>query len=55
MSVDESVIYEKMYLMLFNAVTDALGVIEENPLKAKELLEQAQRKCEDIFIENEEL
>lgn len=52
---EEHMIYKKMYLKLFNIVTDAVDIIKENPLKAKELLENAQRECEEIYIANGEI
>ncbi len=46
--------YEKMYHLLFNAITDALEQIEKQNLgSAKELLISAQQKAEDIYITTE--
>ena len=43
--------YRSMYLLLFNAVTDALSMLEEQKTeKAKCLLENAQQACEELFI-----
>lgn len=43
--------YEKMYHLLFNAITDALEQIEKQNLgTAKELLISAQQKAEEIYI-----
>ena len=43
--------YQKMYLTLFNAITDALAQIEkQNYGDAKDLLIAAQQKTEDIYI-----
>lgn len=39
--------YKKMYLRLFNEVTDALEDLDKISVKLK----QAQQKCEDIYIE----
>ena len=45
--------YQKMYLLLFNAITDALKEIEnQNYGKAAELLRKAQAAAEDIYIED---
>lgn len=46
-------VYKKMYLSLFNAVTDALELLPEKPEQAKELLIAAQQLCENIFVEEE--
>lgn len=44
-------VYQKMYTMLFNAVTDALEKIEaQNYGDAKDLLIAAQQQAEDIYI-----
>ncbi len=46
--------YEKLYHLLFNAITDALEKLEQNqPQTAAELLRQAQQKSEEIYIEAE--
>lgn len=46
--------YQKMYLHLFNAVTDALQALEENrPERAKVLLIQAQQETEAFYVEGE--
>ena len=43
--------YEKMYHLLFNAITDALSQIEtQNYGDAKEILISAQQKAEEIYI-----
>ena len=43
--------YEKLYHLLFNAITDALEKIEgQNYGDAKDLLIAAQQKAEDIYI-----
>ncbi len=47
--------YNKMYLLLFNAITDALEKIEgQNYGDAKELLIAAQQKAEEIYITAED-
>ena len=44
--------YKKMYVHLFNAITDALAYIEEQNFGiARELLMEAQRECEQIYME----
>ena len=43
--------YEKMYHLLFNAITDALEQIEkQNFGSAKDLLIAAQQQAEEIYI-----
>ena len=46
-------IYKKMYLSLFNAVTDALSLLPEEH-RAARLLRDAQCRCEEEFIRFEE-
>ena len=43
--------YQKMYLPLFNAITDALAQIEkQNYGDAKDVLISAQQKAEELYI-----
>ena len=51
--------YQKMYHVLFAATEDALTLLEENmgtcgelgvPMRVRLLLEEAQRACEEIYI-----
>ena len=43
--------YEKMYHLLFNAITDALEQIEQQNFgSAKDLLIAAQQKTEEVYI-----
>ena len=43
--------YKEMYIILFNAITDALEEIEnENTNKAAQLLRLAQKKTEELYI-----
>ena len=43
--------YEKMYHLLFNAITDALEQIEQQNFgSAKDLLIAAQQQAEEIYI-----
>ena len=47
--------YEKMYHLLFNAITDALEQIEQQNFgSAKDLLIAAQQKAEEIYITAED-
>lgn len=49
---DSSVPYQKMYTKLFNALTDAVGLLDENEVvKARWVLMEAQRKTEELYIE----
>ena len=47
-------IYKSMYLLLFNAVTDALKILAADPKQAELALKRAQQKCEEMYIEAEE-
>ena len=43
--------YQKMYSLLFNAITDALAQIEsQNYGDAKDMLISAQQKAEEMYI-----
>ena len=45
--------YEKMYHLLFNAITDALEQMQKQNLgSAKDLLTTAQQKTEEIYMES---
>ena len=45
--------YEKMYHLLFNAITDALEQMEKQNLGSeKDLLTTAQQKTEEIYMES---
>ena len=47
--------YKKMYLLLFNAITDALIELEsQNPGRAALILQKAQADAEEIYIQEEE-
>ena len=48
----EEEIYKKMYLHLFNAVTDIISQ-EEVSLEARKRFLQAQLDCEEIYISAE--
>ena len=46
--------YQKMYLLLFNAITDSIESIEKLDIgSAKEKLIQAQLDAEELFIQGE--
>lgn len=50
----ENAMYKEMYLHLFNAITDALGVLEKgNVWDAKRLLRAAQYAAEEMYISAE--
>ena len=52
--LEDDVNYKKMYLTLFNAVTGAIQHLEwHNYGRAKEMLVQAQRDAEEIYINEE--
>lgn len=42
--------YDKMYCLLFNAISDALPLILTSPLQAWQHLKQAQQKTEELFL-----
>jgi len=43
--------YKKMYLLLFNAITDVLELLEKgNVWDAKKILMNAQSEAEEIYI-----
>lgn len=43
--------FKKLYLLLFNAITDALRLIEAGlTQEAAELLIKAQQSCEELYI-----
>lgn len=43
--------YQKMYTLLFNAVSDALEALETGEVRrSEELLVQAQQACEEIYL-----
>ena len=46
--------YRKMYLVLFNAITDAVQSLNhQNIGRAKDILIQAQQEAEEIYISGE--
>lgn len=48
-------VYQKMYTYLFNAVTDSLEAMDaQNFGQARELLIEAQQRCEEIYMDAEE-
>ena len=47
--------YKKMYLLLFNAITDALAALgKQNPGRAALILQKAQTDTEEIYIQSKE-
>lgn len=43
--------YQKMYTILFNTITDAVGLLDENEvMKAQTILMQAQQDTEELYI-----
>lgn len=47
--------YKKMYLKLFNAVTDALEAMEwRNYGQAEDLLKRGQQEAEELYLAGEE-
>lgn len=47
--------YEKMYLHLFNRITDAIRAMEKhNYSEAADILRSAQRKSESIYVDGED-
>ncbi len=47
--------YQKMYAVLFNAVTDALALLEKRETdQTSFLLMSAQRQAEEIYLETAE-
>ena len=46
--------YQKMYHILFNAVTDAVEVLEKQDAEtARSILIQGQQRTEELYIESE--
>ena len=46
-------IYERMYYMLFNRITDALVALEHGEIdRVKEILENSQTEAEEMFASN---
>ena len=44
--------YKKMYLCLFNAITDALQELEkQNSSSAKNILQSAQQRTEEMYVD----
>ena len=47
--------YRKMYIQLFNAVTDSLEELQaQNFGRAQEILIAAQQRCEEIYMDAED-
>ncbi len=48
--------YKKMYLQLFNAITDALALLEAGDAdSAAQILASAQQRGEDLYISREKI
>ena len=48
--------YKKMYLSLFNSITDSLNALESlNFGQAADILRQAQSDCEALYVEDADL
>lgn len=46
-------VYKRMYLLLFNAVTDAIALLpERHPVRVS--LMKAQQACEEIYMDDGE-
>ena len=47
--------YKKMYLSLFNSITDSLNALENlNFGQAADILKRAQSDCEEMYVEGAE-
>ena len=46
--------YQKMYCLLFNAITDALEQMGKDPVKVRKILITAQQQTEELYISAEE-
>lgn len=46
----EKDVYQKLYLMLFNAITDALELLDRDRLLARARLTMAQQQAEEYYI-----
>ncbi len=48
--------YKKMYLFLFNKVSDAIGTLDAGEVgEARELLVSAQRQAEELYLSDQQL
>lgn len=48
-------LYKELYLYLFNKVTDAISSVDAGDVeKVKDILREAQIKCEEMYIESNE-
>lgn len=48
--------YKKMYLFLFNRVSDAIGALDAGETEqARELLVSAQRQAEELYLSDPQL
>ena len=51
MRIRDYFLYKKLYLTLFNAVSDAIRALEDfDAVTCLKILKNAQQNCEDIYI-----
>ena len=44
--------YQKMYLLLFNAITDSIAALDaQNFGQTRDLLIRAQQQCEELYLD----
>lgn len=46
--------YQKLYAVLFNAITDAMDIIINEPEKARIMLAEAQQTTEEMYIKSDD-
>ena len=47
-------VYQEMYHLIFNSVTDAIELLQKNDAEAaRKLLIHTQQKCEELFLDND--
>jgi hypothetical protein len=47
-------VYQEMYHLIFNSVTDAIELLQKNDAEAaRKLLIHAQQECEELFLDND--
>ena len=46
--------FKKMYLLLFNRITDAIDALEHGGVEARAILIRAQQDAEELYIEGTE-
>ena len=51
MKIRDYFLYKKLYLALFNAVSDAIRALEDfDAVSCLKILKNAQQKCEEMYI-----